>query len=105
MNSMVSNNKSINVYQELRMIDEKYKDQRVRQPIVKDLIKTAIAAFAGTVFFPIGIICFFYFVNNKNKYMAYFILAVTLAYSNIVILFINLYYLLLEALQFTRMYL
>jgi hypothetical protein len=104
MNGTLSNNNSISVYTELSEIDKKYASKRTKKPIWLDLIKTVIASFLGAVFFPVGIICFFYFVNNKNKIYAYIILGVTLAYSNILILFINLYYLIKEAIEFSRIY-
>jgi hypothetical protein len=104
MNGSIEKNPSIGVYKDLREKDREYFWIRNRKSIILDIIKTLAAAFLGTVLFPVGIIFFFYFYQNKPKIYSFFILAVTLAFSNLVPLIFRLYYLLLEAIEFSKIY-
>jgi len=103
MNQTIPND-SIKVYVDLRQKERKYYWDRTKKHIVLDLLKTALASFAGAAFFPLGIIFFFYFHQTKSKVLAFIILGVTLATSNIVIFIIRLYAMIIEAIEFTRIY-
>lgn len=98
-------NHNLEVYRELRENEKKYFWIRNKKTLIPDIIKTLIAAFLGASLFPLGIIFFFYFYQNKPKAFAIFILIATLAFSNLVPLTISLYYELLEAIEFSRTYL
>ncbi len=104
MNPTVTND-AVKVYVDLRQKERRYFWVRTKKHIVLDLIKTALASFAGAAFFPLGIIFFFYFHQSKSKILAYIILGVTLATSNLVIFFMQLYHMILESIEFSQMYL
>jgi hypothetical protein len=104
MNESIQKNPSVVVYKDLREKDREYYWIRNRKNIILDIIKTLAAAFLGTILFPLGIIFFFYFYQNKPKVYSIFIITVTLAFSNLVPLIFRLYYLLLEAIEFSKIY-
>jgi hypothetical protein len=104
MNGSIEKNPSIGVYKDLREKEKEYFWIRNRKSIILDTIKTLLAAFCGAAFFPLGIIFFFYFYQNKPKIYSIFILLVTLSFSNLVPLMFRLYALLLEAIEFSKIY-